>query len=350
MTRRFSPIGLDWPGPTAAAVQLRRAKKGWAIHAALRAPVGPLSSADSIINLHRVLWRHGFEGSDVVLTLPTRGVAATTSATLALPPRASGAPVDQLARSEMARVTGRTPDALELDLWEIPAPRRAASGWHVLAVAAPGPEVAARVKLFQDAGLRVIAADARASALCRATESLRADAPDLTIIVELAWDAAHLVAATADAPVFERRIDELAISTLAAGILGVSDERALALRFAAANASTDHDRRAAPDTSAKLRRLADAVRAGVRDEIALSASYLSHQFDRRIARVVLAAPSPFLEQLEAPAPLDSRRVTDWASLSIDTARGPENPAPPGSILAAVGASLHPGQASGKAAA
>ncbi len=327
-----------------------RARKGWALHAALRAPVGPLTNVDSAINLHRVLWRHGFEGSDIVLTLPTKGVAATTSATLALPPRASGAPVDQLARAEMARVAGRTPDALELDLWEIPAPRRAASGWHVLAVAASGAEIAARVALFDEAGLRAIAADARASALCRAAESLRAPGPDLTIIVELAWDAAHLVAATGDAPVFERRIDELAISTQAACILGATDERALALRFAAATAAAEHDRRAATDSAVKLRRLVDAVRAGVRDEIALSASYLSHQFDRRIARVILAAPSPFLEQLEAPASLDSRRVTDWAALSIDTTRGPDNPAPPASILAAVGAALHPGEARGKAAA
>lgn len=350
MTRRFSPIGLDWSGPTAAAVQLRRARKGWAIHAALRTPVGPLTNVDSAISLHRVLWRHGFEGSDIVLTLPTKGVAATTSATLTLPPRASGAPVDQLARAEMARVAGRTPDALEFDLWEIPAPRRAAPGWHVLAIAAPGAEIAARVALFEDAGLRVIAADARAAALCRAAESLRAPGLDLTIIVELTWDAAHLVAASGDAPVFERRIDELAISTQAASILGVTDERALALRFAAVNTSVEHDRRAAPDAAIKLRRLVDAVRAGVRDEIALSASYLSHQFDRRIARVVLGAPAPFLEQLEAPTPLDTRRVTDWASLSIGTARGPDNPATPGSLLAAVGASLHPGEARGKAAA
>lgn len=350
MTRRFSPIGLDWSGPTAAAVQLRRARKGWAIHAALRAPVGPLTDADSVINLHRVLWRHGFEGSDVVLILPTKGDAATTSATLALPPRASGAPVDQLARAEMARVAGRTPDALELDLWEIPAPRRAASGWHVLAVAAPGAEIAARVALFEDGGLRAIVADARASALCRASESLRSPGADITIIVELAWDAAHLIATTGDAPVFERRIDELSIAGQAASILGVSDERALAQRVAAVAASTDQDRRAAPDTSAKLRRLVDAVRAGVRDEIALSASYLSHQFDRPINRVILAAPAPFLEQLEAPAPLESVRVSDWKSLSIDTARGPQNLASPGAILAALGASLHPGEARGRAAA
>ncbi len=350
MSARFSPIGLDWSGPTAAAVQLRRAKKGWAIHAALRAPVGPLTDAESAIRLHRVLWRHGFEGSDTVLTLPTRGVAATTSASLALPPRASGAPVDQLARAEMARIAGRAQDTLELDLWEIPAPRRAATGWHVLAVAAPSAEIASRVELFEEAGLRVIAADARASALCRAVESLRSPGADITIIVELAWDAAHLVAATSDAPVFERRIDELAISTLAASVLGVSDERALAQRFAAVAASTDQDRRAAPDSAVKLRRLVDALRAGVRDEIALSASYLSHQFDRRIARVVLAAPPPFLEHLEAPPPLETRRVAAWSDLSIDTARGPEHPLPPGALLAALGAALHPGLACGKAAA
>lgn len=350
MTARFSPIGLDWSGATACAVQLRRAKKGWAIHAALRAPVGPLTDAESAIRLHRVLWRHGFEGSDTVLTLPTRGVAATTSATLSLPPRASGAPVDQLARTEMARVAGRSPEALELDLWEIPAPRRAATGWHVLAVAAPGAEIASRVELFEDAGLRVIAADARAPALCRATESLHSPGADITIIVELAWDAAHLVAATSDAPVFERRIDELAISTLAASVLGVSDERALAQRFAAVAASTDQDRRAAPDTAAKLRRLVDALRAGVRDEIALSASYLSHQFDRHITRVILAAPAPFLEQLEAPSPLESLRVSDWSTLSISASDGPEQLATPGALLAAVGAALHPGAARGKAAA
>ncbi len=350
MTRRFSPIGLDWSGPAACAVQLRRGRRGWAIHAALRAPVGPLTDVASATSLHRVLWRHGFEGSDVVFTLPTKGVAATTSATLALPPRASGAPVDQLARAEMARVAGRSPDSLELDLWETPAPRRAASGWHVLAVAAPSAEIAARIALFEDAGLRVVAADARASALCRATESLRPPGPHITIIVELAWDAAHLIAATGDAPIFERRIDELAISPLASSILGVRDERALSQRFAAVNASNEHDHRAAPDTSAKLRRLVDTVRAGVRDEIALSASYLSHQFDRHITRVILAAPAPFLDSLESPAPLESVRVSDWTSLSIDTTRGPEHLIPPGALLAAVGASLHPGESRGKAAA
>lgn len=350
MSARFSPIGLDWSGAVASAVQLRRTRAGWALHAAFHAPVGPPSDADSATSLHRILWRHGFEGSDAVLTLPTRGVASTTSATLSLPPRSSGAPVDQLARTEMARIAGRPPEALEIDLWDIPAPRRAASGWHVFAVAAAGADVAARVELFEQAGLRVLAADSRATALCRATESLRGSGPDLTIVVELTWDAAHLVAAAGEGPVFERRIDELAISTHASAILGVSDERALALRFAAATAATENDRRSAPDSAVKLRRLLDSVRAGVREEIALSASYLSHQFDRRIARVVLAAPPPFLDLLDAPAPLESLRVSGWDALSISDKGGPRSVPTPGAMLAAVGAAIHPGAAGGKAAA
>ncbi|MBL8759847.1 MAG: hypothetical protein JNL50_00955 [Phycisphaerae bacterium] len=347
---RYAPIGLDWSGPIAAAVQLRRARRGPRLHAALRLPVGPPETAPAITDLHRVLWRHGFEGSDVVLTLPTKGTASTISGALSLPPRSCGAPIDQLARAEMARVAGRPADALELEMWDIPAPRRAAAGCHVLAVAATGAEVAARVALFEDAGLCVAAADARASALCRATESLRAPGPDLTIVLELAWDAAHLVAATGDAPVFERRIDELGIGAHAASILGVSDERALERRLSGAAAPGEHDRRAAPESAAKVRRLFDALRAGVRDEIGLSASYLAHQFDRRIARVVLAAPPPFLDELGAPASIECLRAGNWGSLSIDTTGAPDRAPAPGAVLAALGASLHPCLARGKAAA
>lgn len=337
----FSPIGLDWSGPTAAAVQLRRGRNGWRLHAALRAPVGPPTDADVIAGLHRVLWRHGFEGTDVALTLPTKGPAGTFSSAFALPPRSSGAPVEQLSRVEMARVAARAPEELELEMWEVPAPRRAAGGWHVMAIAAVSAEIAKLVDVFDQAGLRVLIADARATALARAAGPLLAAGDELTLVLDVSWDSAHLIACGAGTLVFDRRIDELALGTLAAGTLGIRDERLLSTRLAHRDAPSPSERRSAGDQDAGTRRFLESLRAAIGDEIGMSASYLTHQFDRRIARAVLCAPAFLLPELNAPGAIETIKVGDWSVLKIGMEKAPADAESLGAVIAALGSAWHP---------
>ena len=125
--KSFSPIGVDVDGRSIAAVQLSLTGEGFQIEAAT--VLGRIGSQfppeqPELHRLSEVLARQGFQGKKLVLGVPSDQVLASM---LDLPPAGSGAPLEQIARIELARIHKCEPADLELAMWNLP-PRQRASG------------------------------------------------------------------------------------------------------------------------------------------------------------------------------------------------------------------------------
>src|SRR5262249_42197363 len=118
--------------------------------------------------LRDVLFRQGFVGDDVVLAAPTEHLRMDV---LELPPRSSGAPIEQIARMEMARAAKLENEPFELECWDLPATTRGAAATNVMAVALRHQDAEALIDPFDTEGFEVLAVDARCWALARASRA-----------------------------------------------------------------------------------------------------------------------------------------------------------------------------------
>jgi Tfp pilus assembly PilM family ATPase len=160
--------------------------------------------------------RAGFRGRRVVLGAPERALTCTP---LELPPRSSKAPVEQIARMEVARIHRREPSSFEMALWDVPAPERAKGASHAMAATIATDACEPNLRALEDAGLEVVAMDARACALARAACAGAPSVPGLVGVLEVAWNGANVVLVHLGGDghpcvVYERRIEECALRDL----------------------------------------------------------------------------------------------------------------------------------------
>ena len=130
LRKRFGYIGLDIGSRHIKAVQVARGKSQPRIEAAAVIPFvspEPALDADCVRRLRDVLARQGFRGNQVVIVAPANKLHVEM---LDLPPRHSGAPVDQLARAEMMRLGKLEANAFEMATWDLPAARAAEPVLH----------------------------------------------------------------------------------------------------------------------------------------------------------------------------------------------------------------------------
>ena len=210
--RTRSPVGIDVGSRSVKAVQLGRDRFGdgtWRVTAAAeirRDDTGPapaaaqqppqqprpnyVLTAAEVRRLVGTLERQGFGGNAVVIAAPNERVF---SSMLELPPRSSNAPLEQIARMEVARAHRFAPDSFEMGCWDLPAAARASKQTPVLAVACTHADAAAVMYPLEALGLDVTALDVTAAALARAcTPLLAADAGGIIGIVDLGWTGATL--------------------------------------------------------------------------------------------------------------------------------------------------------------
>jgi Tfp pilus assembly PilM family ATPase len=204
LARSLSPIGLDVGSRWIKAVQLRRARSGFELAAALRlrregaggAGGASLDAAESA-RVVGVLGRHGFIGRRVSLALPGRGLVRQV---MDLPPRESGAPLDQIARAEMARAAKCTPEQMEATWWELPRGARGGETLQAMGVACAHSVADEVINAVESAGLSVIALDASIAATARACRGLLdgrqptgvGQPVALAMIVDLGWRGATI--------------------------------------------------------------------------------------------------------------------------------------------------------------
>lgn len=212
-TRR-SPIGIDVGTRYVKAVQLSGGHGSWRIEAAVSIPCreqnAPLDGA-AIRRVCDVLDRQGFVGRDVVLAAPRDKVL---SGVLELPPRSSGAPLEQLARMELARTYKCEPNSFEISSWDVPAPVRSNDSTHLMAVACAHEEADTLLDIFEAEQFNCVGMDVQAWALARACAPLAGDPENITGMVDIGWTSASQVALHQGLVVYVRHLAEAGVAPL----------------------------------------------------------------------------------------------------------------------------------------
>ncbi|GJQ30591.1 MAG: hypothetical protein HBSAPP03_24750 [Phycisphaerae bacterium] len=238
---------------------------------------GTVASPDDAALIAGLIERAGFEGTSLVMGVP--GSMLMTSH-LELPPRTSGAPIEQIARMEMARAHRVDPASFELALWDVPPPARARDGCHAIGVGLASAAIDPFLAMLDAHGLTVIALDVRSLALARATAPLH-DPDGMTCIVDASWDGLGVVVVHQGIVVVDRVVDGVAwgdVCARAATRLGLSS---FAAHDALAGASEGMPR------SVSVRSMATEYFERLVPEVERSMTYITHRYPDVPTRSVL---------------------------------------------------------------
>jgi len=213
---RFSLIGVDLEGRWLKAVQFaQHSRNEVRLHAAVRlaravsnARLPEAPTEDECAQLTRALKRMNFVGTDIALAAPA---ARTLSATLELPPRSSGAPIEQIARLELARTGRVSPDAFEIGMWEVPPPNRGVELTHVVAVGLEHVHANAVMQPLEQCGFQVQLLATRADALAGLLGPAEGGA---SLIVEIGWNHTLMTVALGERVLYERMLSSPVLSEL----------------------------------------------------------------------------------------------------------------------------------------
>ncbi len=231
-TGRASPIGLDVGSRCIKAVQFARARGGLRISAIAcvdRTGDGAALGADEARLLREVLARQGFRGRTVVLGGPP---ARLLSGVMELPPRGSGAPLDQIARIELARANDCAPDSIELAWWELPAGTRAQEGTHVFAVGLRHADAHEALDGLEAAGLLVRTLDSGTLGIARACARIGIAAESqVTGLLDMGWSGATLAVLLGSTLVYQRLLPDMGLGRLHARLVSELGIDAAAAEF-----------------------------------------------------------------------------------------------------------------------
>jgi Tfp pilus assembly PilM family ATPase len=212
LTKSISPIGVDVGTRCIHAAQLSAVFGKRRLLAGVSVPRRRegMPDVDEWFALRDLFDRQGFIGDDIVLHAPPDALRMEI---VEVPPRSSGAPVDQLARGELARAAKLDGQAFECAAWDLPDPARASATMSMLAAGMPEDEANALLDPCELADLRVLAIDTRAWAMTRAFDT-RHQPGKITAIADLGWQDASLILVAGDRPVYQRSLRDAATSLL----------------------------------------------------------------------------------------------------------------------------------------
>ncbi len=162
--------------------------------------------------LHSVLKRQGFRGRELVLAAPEKSLLR---AALQLPPKVSGAPVEQIVRLELSRLHNVPPDSFEMAYWEWRAATGSRPMTQALALGCPHEAANAWLDVFEESGFRVAALDVRSAAAARACAPLMLPAPQITALLDLGWRSSSLLFVCGPSLIYERALEGVFLAELA---------------------------------------------------------------------------------------------------------------------------------------
>ena len=200
------PIGIDVAHRQIRAAQMARSPGGWRVEAAATLPRGaPAAKIDraEAHNVRSLLNKQGFTGNSIVLAVPSDKLLTSV---LEMPPRASGAPIEQLARAELGRMHKCEAVGFEMACWELPAPARATNSTFVMAAACTHEDADELLDVFEHEGFTVRGLDIQASAAARACKPLLEGLSGITAILDMGWVSARLSLLYQDVIVYERNL------------------------------------------------------------------------------------------------------------------------------------------------
>lgn len=208
-----SPIGLDIGRHSVKAVQLSGVRGSWRMAAAARVPredPGAALSVSEVRAVSQVLGRQGFVGNTVVVAAPGDKVLGGI---LETPPSSSGAPMEAIARAELASMHRVEPESFEMACWELPG-GRGREGTRVMAAACPHAFADGYLDMLESGGLDVLAMDTESTAAARMCASQPAGQVAMLPVVDLGWSAARLMLLHHGTVIYERRLAELGLGAL----------------------------------------------------------------------------------------------------------------------------------------
>ncbi len=172
-TALANPIGVCFDARTIHAAQLTREKEGWALSGAVRldrtgkAETAAVPTAAEVWRLRRAMALQGMNAGQVVIAAPA-GFATLTA--MELPPRSSGAPLEQIAGMELSRLQKLDAGTFEIALWELPKAQNRARAGAESYIAATATHAAGEAlsAAFDGSGLAVRAIVPEALAIAKA--------------------------------------------------------------------------------------------------------------------------------------------------------------------------------------
>ena len=264
MIGRRGLIGVELGGLRLRAAQ-RAGRSRWRVASV------PAGRTDSWARLAGAMRRAAFVPAPVAISAYREQVLSTA---LELPPASSGAPLNVIARAELARAFRVSPDTLSSGWWEVPPPARSGPVTHAIAAGLSlehGRELSAAAKAAElDCG----AIDLRSNAIGRALEAWTQG--ECIAALDVGWNAVSLIVLVGATPVFERTMDLIAPAKLfkaGADRLGLPLEIAWA---AVCSGGEDHGRRVARE----LRGAAGDQLDQLVSELGRSASFVAQRYSK----------------------------------------------------------------------
>jgi Tfp pilus assembly PilM family ATPase len=297
---RYEPIGVDIGVRQIKAVQFAQSPACRQIQAAAVVPrdtSDPIPHPEEVRRLRSLLAERAFEGASIVLAVPPDKLL---TGIMELPPQDSGAPIDLLARGELARMHACQPQSVEMASWHLPAPARAANTTFVMGVGCRHADANEFLDLFEAEGFEVRRLETQARAVARACQPLLADARGIAGILDIGWRSARLVLLFQGVVVYERNLAKSGLSALVAPL---AHQLKLSVEDAEESLS---GRRASGRRSARRRGRAEAIDAAIAghlkamvQEMRIPLSYLANQYpDVAMERLLLVGGGAGLEGLE----------------------------------------------------
>jgi type IV pilus assembly protein PilM len=209
-----TPIGIDIGSRYVKAAQLSRSAGGWRVGAAAfiqrSSPDAPVDPPE-IRRLCDVLYRQGFCGTDAVVMVPRDKLM---TGMLELPSAVSGAPLQQIARVEFARMHSRDPQSFEMVYWDVPKPTRGKEHTQVLATACAHDAAESFLDVLEEGGLNVEGLDTNACALQRACAPLLSGSTGISGILDVGWSSCNVIVLHSGVVIYERSLPEAGIGRL----------------------------------------------------------------------------------------------------------------------------------------
>jgi Tfp pilus assembly PilM family ATPase len=293
----YSPIGLDLGARCAKAVQLvRQGDQPWRIHAATvvenRADE-PATSTAALKRLWDVLERQGFVRRRVVLAAPAEKLEADV---LELPPRAAGVPIEQIAHSELARLSRLEVGTFEMSTWDLPAPARASASasTHLMAVALRHADAEQVLDAMATEGAEVVALDVNAWALARAAAAAHpagANPPTegITAVLDIGQETALLVLLHEGLVVYQRRLAEAGTAAMRRALCARFNVEERFSELVLEGAADTHDNAVGADAELALglRALVAKYVEGIVPDLEASFAYAAHHYATEVQKLLV---------------------------------------------------------------
>lgn len=210
-SKQVSSIGLDVDHHEIRAVQLVRSGgavrvESWAVFPRLHSTPNSalMPSVQELEWVKSILGRRGFVGNQVSIA-PQSSVCSSHN--FELPPIESGAPLDQLARMEVARDRRCQPEAFELGHWSMPGRGKSR---ETLAVACPRETIDQMIAGYSQADLIPVGMDFKELAMVRAhlhTIESSQQEEQICGLLHVGWANSVAVICLGSQIVYIRRVD-----------------------------------------------------------------------------------------------------------------------------------------------